>query len=127
MSLKAEWFSLKILDCLEMLFMRLNEDLKLISYVGQTYEIQDPDLVGIDKFWYIYFCSTDTKVTKKCKDFLWKLTTYIVDPDVKIKLLKEYINKITSFMSDCPEDHKIDFCQKGFYIIDKLMEESQKK
>lgn len=37
MSLKAEWFSLKILDCLEMLFMRLNEDLKLISYIDQTY------------------------------------------------------------------------------------------
>lgn len=127
MSLKAEWFSLKILDCLEMLFMRLNEDLKLISYAGQTYEIQDPDLVGIDKFWYIYFCSTDAKVIKKCKDFLWKLATYIVDPSVKIKLLKEYIDKITSFMSGCPEDHKIDFCHKGFDIIDKLMEDIPKK
>lgn len=68
--------------------MRLNEDLKLISYVNQTYEIQDPDLVGIDKLWYIYFHSNDPKVTKKCKDFLWKLATYSSTSDIKIKLLK---------------------------------------
>lgn len=80
MALKAEWFSIKIIDCLEMLFMRLNEDLKLISYIDHTYEIQDYDLVGIDKLWYIYFYSTDAKVIKKCKDFLWKLATYHSSP-----------------------------------------------
>lgn len=56
--------------------MRLNEDLKLILYADQSYQILDSDLVGLDKFWYIYFNSNDAKVTKKCKDFLWKLTTY---------------------------------------------------
>ena len=91
MSLSAEWFSLKILDCLEMLFMRLNEDLKLISYADQTYSIQDPDLVGIDKFWYIYFYSNDSKITKKCKDILWKLATYNSTSEIKIRLLKEYV------------------------------------
>lgn len=87
MSLKAEWFSLKILDCLELLFMRLNEDLKLISYTDQTYEILDSDLVGLDKFWYIYFHSSEQKVTKKCKDFLWKLTTYKIKSSTKVALM----------------------------------------
>lgn len=29
--------------------------------------------------------------------------------------------------SDCPPQQKIDFCNKGFDIIDKLMEEAPKK
>lgn len=107
--------------------MRLNEDLKLISYTDHTYEIQDPDFVGIDKFWYIYFYSNDPKVTKKCKDFLWKMTTYNNIYEIKNKLLREYIDKVISYMSDCSPDLKTDFCNKGFDIIDKLMEEAPKK
>jgi hypothetical protein len=76
MSMKSEWFSLKILECLEVLFLRFNEDLKLMEYIEQSYEIHDHDLVGIDKLWYIYFNSNDIRVVKKCKDFLWKLATY---------------------------------------------------
>jgi hypothetical protein len=68
-------------------------------------------------------------VTKKCKDFLWKITTYNNDFETKKKLSKEYINKIIKYMSDsdCPPQQKIDFCNKGFDIIDKLMEEAPKK
>lgn len=67
MKLHPDWFSFKVYECLEMLFMRLNEDLKLIFYSNQKYEILNSDLIGIDKFWYIYFYSPDLKVVKKCK------------------------------------------------------------
>ena len=59
MSLNAEWFSLRIYDCLEMLFYRLNEDCKLISFEKDHYNVHDCQLIGLDKFWYIYFnCSS---------------------------------------------------------------------
>lgn len=52
-----------------MLFMRLNEDCKQICYLttSQQYQVDDPDLVGLDKFWYIYFHCVDSKVVKKSK------------------------------------------------------------
>ena len=84
-----------------MLFMRLNEDLKLVSYVDQTYEIQDPDLVGIDKLWNIYFYSNDSKVIKKCKDFLWKLSTYSSTVEIKNRLLESYVKNIIHHMTNC--------------------------
>lgn len=96
MKLHGEWFSLKIFDCFEVLFMRLNEDLKLLSYDTQTskYSIEDCELIGLDKFWYIYFNVSDPKVVKRTKDFLWKLSTFEAKGEVKRSFLKSYIDKI---------------------------------
>ena len=56
-----------------MLFLRLNEDCKLISFEGDKYKIVKEPLIGTDKLLYIYFNSLDLKVIKKCRDFLCKL------------------------------------------------------
>lgn len=107
--------------------MRLNEDLKLILYVDQTYQIHDHDLVGIDKLWYIYFHSADQKVIKKCKEFLWKLSTYSKIPEVSQKLYENYVKNIIYYMVNCDPEYKIDLCNKGFDIIDKMNEVGLKK
>ncbi len=73
MTLCADWFSLRVYDCLEMLFLRLNEDCKLISFEKDHYNVAQHPLIGIDKLWYIYFNCNDLKVIKKCKDFIFKL------------------------------------------------------
>lgn len=79
MALCADWFSLRVYDCLEMLFLRLNEDCKLITFEKDHYKINESSLIGIDKFWYIYFNSPDLKVIKKCKDFIFKLIVNALD------------------------------------------------
>lgn len=76
MRMHANWFSLRVYDCFEMLFMRLNEDCRLLSYENNMYEVCDPEMIGLDKFWYIYFNCSDNKVVKKCRDFLLKLSSY---------------------------------------------------
>ena len=93
MKLHAEWFSLKIFDCFEVIFMRLNEDLKLLSYETQTskYSIEDNELIGLEKFWYIYFNVTDSKVVKRTKDFLCKLSSFDASHAIKRIFLKGYI------------------------------------
>jgi hypothetical protein len=95
--------------------------------VDQSYEIHDYDLVGIDKLWYIYFYSTDAKVIKKCKDFIWKLSTYNSKPEIKNKLLREYVEKIIFYMTNKEAEKRVDLCGKGFDMIDKMMEETQRK
>ncbi len=69
-----------------MLFMRLNEDGKLLTYENlnngnqnSTYHLNKTELVGIEKFYYLYFW-TEAKVTKKVKDFLFKLYCYKSSP-----------------------------------------------
>ena len=76
-----------------MLFLRLNEDLKLLSYEAQNnkYSIEDNELIGLDKFWYIYFNVTDPRVVKRAKDFLWKLSTYEANAAIKSIFMKSYI------------------------------------
>lgn len=103
MKLHAEWFSLKIFDCFEVLFMRLNEDLKLLSYETQSskYSIEDCELIGLEKFWYIYFNVTDAKVVKRTKDFLWKLSTFDASRVIKKVFLKGYIDKILKIAENC--------------------------
>jgi hypothetical protein len=82
LKLHYDWFTPKIYDCFEMLFMRLNEDGKLLTYENQntgnqnsTYHLIKTELVGIEKFYYLYFWA-DSKVSKKVKDFLFKLYSY---------------------------------------------------
>lgn len=66
--------------------MRLNEDGKLLTYENPnianqnpTYHLNKTDLVGIEKFYYLYFWA-EAKVAKKVKDFLFKLYCYKSSP-----------------------------------------------
>ena len=103
MKLHAEWFSIKILDCLELLFMRLNEDLKLLSYQAQDfkYSIEDCELIGLDKFWYIYFNVADPKVVKRCRECLFKFSTFDSSTSKKREFMKNYIDKIVRTIDLC--------------------------
>ena len=121
MKLHPAWFSQRVYECIELLFMRLNEDLKLISYENQKYQILDPDLVGLDKFWYIYFYSPEQKVAKKCKEFLWRLASYENSEDIKRKVYEKYIDKILRIMQDSKAEEIEEIHIRGFEIIEKMM------
>ena len=96
MSLCANWFSPRVYDCLEMLFLRLNEDCKLISFEKDHYKIIQAPLIGADKLWYIYFNCPDLKVTKKCKDFIFKLI--MNSTDKKQQLYQESLANIKKYL-----------------------------
>lgn len=68
--------------------MRLNEDGRLLHYNQDTnmYVIEKTDFVGIEKFYYIYYWA-ESKVSKKVKDFLFKLYSYkCISLEIKQKL-----------------------------------------
>jgi hypothetical protein len=51
-----------------------------------NYQLVDPQLIGLNKFWYIYLTGEDPKVVRKCKDFLCRLVSKF-DCEEKIFLL----------------------------------------
>jgi hypothetical protein len=53
--------------------------------------------VGIEKFFYIYFWS-EQKVSKKVKDFLYKLYSYKSQPEIKQKFSYELIDAVMKYM-----------------------------
>ena len=81
----------------------------------------------MDKFWYIYFNVADLKVAKKCRDLLWKLSTYESTLENKKIFLKEYIERILKIMESCDPTKKEVFTERAFDMIDRMSEQAQKK
>lgn len=86
--------------------MRLNQDCKLISPLpGSTsttgYQLLDPQLIGLNKFWYIYLTCDDFKVTKKCKDFLCRLVSkFDCEDKIFSTIKKQYVIVILDRMKE---------------------------
>ena len=88
LKMSCDFFSPKIYDCLEMVFMRLNEDGRILTYENQTndqncsYFLNKVEFIGIEKIYYLLFWA-DQKVSKKVKDFLFKLYCFGSSPETK--------------------------------------------
>lgn len=96
MGLSAEWFSIRVYDCLEMLFLRLNEDCRLLVFDKDKYQVTEPPLIGIGKFWYIFFNTPDLKVSKKAKDFIHRLILHA--GTIKQQLLLDVLKGMTRYL-----------------------------
>lgn len=98
MKLHARWFTLKIYECFEVFFLRFNQDCKLLGCPTPStasYQLLDPQLIGLNKFWYIYLSGEDTRVVKKCKDFLTRLVSkFECEQKVFLTMKQEYITLI---------------------------------
>ncbi len=83
--------------------MRLNEDGKLIIYNQENniYLIEKTQFVGIEKFYYLYFWA-ESKVSRKVKDFIYKLYTYKTTPEIKQKFSHEIILSVMSYIKRNP-------------------------
>jgi hypothetical protein len=115
MSLVAGWFSLRVYDCLEMLYLRLNEDCKLISFERDHYKIIKDELIGTDKLMYIYFNCMDLKVVKKCRDFMCKLV--VNSEETKEAMYMYIINSLKKYMTYTFQMNKPDEVNKRQVII----------
>ena len=104
LKLHARWFSLKIYDCFEMFFLRFNQDCKLLGYLNSSttnYQLLDPQLIGLNKFWYIYLTGEDSKVVKRCKDFLTRLLSkYECEQKVFLVMKQEYVSLILEHINN---------------------------
>ncbi len=86
--LAHDYFTPKIYDCLEVVFLRLNEDGGILTYESEHnsknsyYRLNNAELIGIEKFYYLYLWA-DRKVAKKVKDFLFKLYSVKSTPKVQ--------------------------------------------
>lgn len=85
--------------------MRLNQDCKLISSMSNpgasTYQLLDPQLIGLNKFWYIYLTCDDPKVTKKSKDFLCRLVSkFDCDDKIFSTIKQQYVMVILDRMKE---------------------------
>lgn len=98
MKLHARWFNLKIYECFEMFFLRVNQDCRLLNYINGSaanYQLLDPQLIGLGKFWYIYLTGEDSRVVRKCKDFLTRLLSkFECEQKVFLAMKNEYVTLI---------------------------------
>jgi hypothetical protein len=82
------YFTPKIYDCLEVVFLRLNEDGGILTYESENnsqnsyYRLNNAELIGIEKFYYLYLWA-DSKVAKKVKDLIFKLYSFKSTPKVQ--------------------------------------------
>jgi hypothetical protein len=120
----ANWFSLRVYDCLEMLFLRLNEDCKLISFERDHYKIVNESQVGTDKLLYIYFNSTDLKVVKRSRDFLCKLI--VNSEDTREAMYTYMINSFKKYMTYAIQLNKPDDFNKRQVVILRVFDMAEK-
>lgn len=129
LSIDASWFSSKVYECFEILFLRLNEDLKLMIYDSDIhqYQIHDAVLIGLQKFWEIYFGVSDTKVADKCCEFLLQLTTYLGNCEVTVRnnFFGEYWKQLLKIIESIQENHDPKRFNKNFNMIEKLLTQEQ--
>ena len=88
--LHSGWFTLKVYECLEMFFLRLNQDCRLVSHSSlNSYQLVDTELIGLRKLWYIYLRGEDPKAIKKCREFLCRLISKFEYTEKVAEAIKE--------------------------------------
>ena len=107
-----------------MLFLRLNEDCKLISFDKDHYKIEKEPLIGMDKFIYIYFNCLDLKVVRKSKDFICKLIANA--EETKEAMNKYLIAHLKKYMGYALQMNKPEDDNKRQVILLRLFEFAQK-
>ena len=79
-----------------MLFLRLNEDCRLLVFEKDRYQVTEPPLIGIGKFWYILFNTSDLKVSKKARDFILRLILHA--GPIKQQLHLDALRNLTRYL-----------------------------
>ena len=82
--------------------MRLNEDAGVLSYENNKnchnyYSLNNSDLVGIDKFYYLLLWG-EPQVSKKVKDFLFKLYCFKCSAKIKQQLSSKIIKSMMQYL-----------------------------
>lgn len=109
-----------------MLFLRLNEDCKLLTFENGHYVGRESHLIGLDKFWYIYFNVNDLKVIRRIRDFLWRIAAH-AHPDFHQRILdhvlvqlRRYLNAALALDSH-PMKQQV-LLLRGFEAIEKMLQ-----
>ena len=91
----------------------------------------EPPLIGIGKFWYIFFNTPDLKVSKKARDFMHRLILHA--GPIKQQLLSDALRNLTRHLETAlalkPEFHLKQqvLINRGFELAEKLILEADRQ